>query len=214
MNKLSVVILCTNAIKGTKSLGSIGLLKLNKSKNILDYHIHNVRSCWPDAEISTIISDKDYKFIRYAKGDKDLTVVDYCLDEMSNESESFLRGINKNNINNNFLVLDISCILDKNIFKKISSYDTSQSYIIANTHVDYCSKLGCIVDIEENTVNNIFFDLPNKILKYYYICNNDVKHMLGNNVCRSKFLFENLNDLNRPINLNSIRSKKCKNIHC
>ena len=32
MNKLSVMILCTNTAKGTKSLGSIGLLKLNNKK--------------------------------------------------------------------------------------------------------------------------------------------------------------------------------------
>ena len=38
MNNLSIVILCTNIIKGTKSLGSMGLLKITNKKNLIDYY--------------------------------------------------------------------------------------------------------------------------------------------------------------------------------
>ena len=211
MKNLSVLILCTNTAKGTKSLGSIGLLK---KKNIIDYHINNIKLCWPDCNISIIARHDDIKLNKYITNEKpDINYIDYELDKMSNECESLLRGINSDNVNDNFLIIDINCLLDKNIFKKFSTYDMSKSFIIHNRDISYESKLGCIHDYKSDKIQNIFFDLPVKILKYYYICNDQLLEILKSKPTRSKFLFEILNHTNNDINMYNIKTKKCININ-
>ena len=214
MNNLSIVILCTNIIKGTKSLGSMGLLKITNKKNLIDYHVNNIKLCWPDSQIIVIGKNTDTKLAKYIENETEgVEYLSYELDDLSNECESLLRTLNKNNINNNFLFIDINCILDKSIFKKFSTYDMSKSFVVHNKHISYESKLGCISDIKNQKVQNIFFDLPLKILKYYYISNTQLLDILKNKPARSKFLFENLNETNTDINIFTINTKKCININ-
>ena len=214
MNKLSVMILCTNTAKGTKSLGSIGLLKLNNKKNIIDYHINNIKLCWPDCNITVVGRQDDIKLNRYITNEKpDIDYVDYELDDMSNECESLLRGVNSDNYHDDFFIIDVNCLLDKNIFKKFAKYDMSESFIVHNKDISYESKLGCIYDMNSYKIQNIFFDLPVKILKYYYICNAQLIEILKSKPTRSKFLFETLNHTNNHINMYNIKTKKCININ-
>lgn len=214
MKNLTAIILCTNSIKGTKSLGSIPLLKINKTKTLLDYLHNNIKSCWPDSQIKVIGKKDDLKLAKYVKQNLKGTAYDHCsIDAFSNECQGLLTGLKNHKDENNVIVFDIGCVLDKNIFKKFRDYDMSKSFVISNTYVDFESKLGCITQGADDNTQNIFFGLPNKLLMYYYIESNHAQEIIARKPARSKFLFELINEIQQDIKVHNIKTKKCININ-
>lgn len=213
MKDLSTIILCTNTVKGTKSLGSIPLLKINEKKTILTYMYNNIKNCWPNGDIICVTKQQDQRLNKHIENKySDIKCEPYVVDEWFNESQALVQTFHKYGALN-CLVLDINCVLDKNIFKKIKTYDTSKSFLIHNTHSDFKSKLGCILDNTTNKTQNIFFGLPNLLVKYYYISKLHAQAILDTNPAKSKFLFEVLNDVSKDIDVHSVKTKKCVHIN-
>ena len=214
MNNISIVILCTNTVKGTKSLGSIPLLKINEKKSMLKYMYNNIKSCWPNSDIICITKKQDQRLIKHIENKfDDIKCDSYVVDELFNESQAVVETFKKYGSFNSF-ILDINCVLDKNIFKKFQTYSSDQSFVIQNTHSDFKSKIGCIVDNKTNRTQNIFFGLPNQLLRYYYISKTNAQTIVHTNPAKSKFLFEVLNDTCKEINVHGIKTKKCIHINC
>ena len=209
-----VLVLCTNTVKGTKSLGAIPLLKINDKKTILQYLYNNIRTCWPDSKIVCSVKNQDQRLIKYIDNNFADIECDLCdVDHLFNESQALKQVFEKQPVSDT-IVLDVNCVLDKNMFKKFKDYDLSMPFMVENTYTEYKSKLGCILNKQSGSTQNIFFGLPNRLLKYYYIPQQYAHHIVESKPANSKFLFELLNSASKNININSIKTKKCININC
>ena len=214
MKEPLILVICTNTVKGTKSLGSIPLLKINNRKTILHYLHNNIKLCWPDSKIICAVKNEDQRLIKYINNNfMDIECESCDVDLLFNESQ-VLKQVFQKHSPCNTIVLDINCVLDKNIFKKFKDYNLSTPFMIENTYAEYKSKLGCVVDKHSGKTQNIFFGLPNRLLRYYYIPKHDTQTIVDSKPANSKFLFELLNSVNKDIDINSIKTKKCININC
>jgi len=188
----SFIIISSLPTKGMKTAGNIALVKHKKS-TLIERHINNIRSVYPRSEI-IVVGGFEHKKVKKAVSEyHNITYVYHSIDETSNETESLLLGLNHVK-NKNTIVFNVSCFFNKSLIKKIPR--TEKSFAIINTNKNYEGNIGAT--ISNNHIDNIFFNLPNKLTNIYYLNKEHINYAisLDSSSLKNKYLFEFMNMLN------------------
>jgi choline kinase len=183
------VILACNIDKGMKSKGSKGLIEINNNK-IFDYQINNIMLAYKNKSIS-------YEIIIITNFEKEKTEK-YIADK----ARVFGPKKNKNTIvsacelakYDNIFFIDYGCLYSTSFIKKFTK-PTNPFILISK---DKRNKLEIGVLCNKTSVENMFFDLSNKLFANIFLLNKKQKSIIINNkqLHRKNLLeFEVLNSL-------------------
>lgn len=172
MNNISYVIIACYPDKGMKSYGSKALMLFNNQR-LLDYQIANIHKSQNQKhnyEI-IIISDFDTQKISKLYSSKAHVVG-------LNNQNPIHRGI-ENATYKNILFMDYGCVFDYSILKNISTGESS-IMCVQNQKANKL-EIGCIVDTNTQTLQHMFFDLPeNKFCNIFFISSDDSTKIKNN----------------------------------
>lgn len=186
-HRLSILIIASLPMKGMKSAGNTALLEYSK-KTLIEYHINNLLSVFPNADI-VVVGGFEYKKLKKITQKYPVRFIHHDITDDMNEAYSLLYGL-KYIKYSKLLVLDVNMIIQPKIWKKIVFGKSSSVFI--NNHESYDGKLGAV--IQNGCVENIFFSLPNKLINLFYFNKKHIKLLLDfESNHRSKFIFELLN---------------------
>jgi len=186
---IKIVILSDKYQKGTKSQGCPGLLKINDSINLLQYQHHILSNSFIDAELIYLYGFDAKKLLSFLK-DSSFSRTDFIYNkDYDNYNECFSLSLIKNKIDSDILIISGYTILSQSFFK---NFDRSKSQIFIDS--TNSSKLGCIIN-NNNNIENIFYDLDNRIHSVFYLTRSDVDifSKLINIKNYNAFLFEIIN---------------------
>ncbi len=178
--------------KGMKSKGSKSLMEFNKKK-LLDYQIDQILTAH-DSKIPyeiIIISNFDtQKIIKYF-GQK-IKVINLC-----EENTNPIAKTCEIAIYGNIFFIDYGCVYSANLIKNICTQNES---LIISTKNNKISKLDIGITTDySNTVQHLFFDLPNNIkFTNMFLLDTDSKNTIKSNKSLHRFnlmYFEILNSL-------------------
>jgi CTP:phosphocholine cytidylyltransferase-like protein len=198
---MNIVILGDRYRKGNKNQGCIGLIKINKSTNLLQQQYKSIRTSFDNANIYYVYGFEYKKFGMYVQNNKyDICYIYNQHYEKLNEGFSIANIIPK--LDEGTLIIDGSNILSAKAFANFDS-EVSQVFIDKTNK----SNIGCIIN--HNVVENIFYDLNTSIHNMFYVSQKDLpilKNELMNPKTHNMFLFEIMNNcINNGVNFKATK---------
>lgn len=188
---MNFIVVGDKYLKGMKSKGCAGLIKLDKSLSIFDYQYKTIKSYFPKSVI-TYIGGFEYKKLEnfIHKNYPDVRLIANNHYEIKNDAYSL--SLIKNYIIDNTFIMFGYTILNKKILDKFDTNLGSRVFVIKN----HQTPVGCIIN--NNKIENISFDLPNHIEDLYYIAKNDISifySLVSDARYHNHFVFELLNKM-------------------
>lgn len=185
---MKIIILADKYQKGTKSQGCSGLLRFNDSINVLQHQYNILSNNFKDAEIIYVYGFDAKKLHAFIDNHIFPRMTFVYNNSYDNYNECFSLEIIKNSIDSDTLILSGYTIFNQSFFKSFNR-NCSQVFIDPNNG----TKLGCIIN--NNRIENIFYDLNNKIHSIFYISSSDVDIFNQFITIKNKnaFLFEIIN---------------------
>jgi len=198
---MNIVILGDRYKKGNKNQGCIGLIKINKSTNLLQQQYKSIRDSFNSANIYYVYGFEYKKFGLYIENNKhDICYVYNQHYEKLNEGFSIANIINT--LDEGTLIIDGSNMLSSKAFTNFDS-EVSQVFIDKTNK----SNIGCTIN--HNVVENIFYDLKIGVHNMFYIAQKDLpilKNELENSKTHNMFLFEIMNScINNGVNFKATK---------
>ena len=186
---MDVVILGDRFKKGNKTNGCVGLLPITKRINLIQYQYRVIKQNFPSAKIYYIYGFDNKKFLSFIKTNH-LPDMIYVFNE---RYDSFNEGFSLNLVNKN-MSGDTLIIADNYLalYKNFANFNREESRVFIDKTKS--SNIGCIIN--HNVVENIFYDLEEKIYNMFYVSHKDIgilKNELANITSSNMFLFEIFN---------------------
>ena len=186
---MNIIILGDKYRKGNKNQGCIGLIKINKSTNLLQQQYRSIKGSFDSANVYYVYGFEHKRFSLYIENNNyDICYVYNQHYEKLNEGFSIASIINS--LNGGALIIDGSNILSSKAFANFDS-KVSQVFIDKTNK----SNIGCTIN--HNVVENIFYDLNIGVHNMFYISQKDLpilKNELENPKTHNMFLFEIMNN--------------------
>lgn len=187
---MNFIILGDKYQKGMKSKGCVGLIKINKTQNIFENQYKIIKALYPLANIIYIHGFESKKFTNFLTKNQYSDIKHYYNDKYETNNQTFSLSFAQEFLNDDCFIMLGDNILSKNIFNKFNPKLGSQIFITNNSSND----IGCIIN--NNMIENISFDLDNRLNNLYYI-NKDAANFLASLVSNKKyhnsFIFEMIN---------------------
>jgi len=187
---MNIIILGDRYKRGKKNQGCVGLIRVNKSTNLLQQQYNSINSIFNNCNIYYIYGFEYKKFNLYIKNQKYNNInfiYNDCYDKL-NEGFSISNTIS--DLNDNTLIIDGHNLLSTKAF---TNFNPTVSQVFIDTTKQ--SNIGCIIN--SGLVENIFYDLDICIHNMFYIAKKDL-HILKNELINEKshnmFLFEIINN--------------------
>lgn len=196
---MNVIILGDKFQKRMKSKGSAGLLKIHRDYLIIKQY-KAIKKKFPNSKIIYVCGFDSKKL---------LSVLEHNFSDIKKDIQFIYNGDYDNNnygyslqLVQNYLVDDLLILfghtmIPNNLLNQIDpNKKTSQVFISNNSD----NKLGCVINHISQKIENIFYDLDNKLEEIYFITKKDsisLREMLAskNIVTKNMFVFELLNKL-------------------
>lgn len=186
---MKIIILGDKYQKGSKSQGCCGLIKFNSSSTILENQYKILKNKFPSAKIIYIYGFDNKKLLVFLQNKK-FEDIDFVYNsEYDTYNECFSLKIIKNQLDTDTLILSGYNVFSANSFNHIK-LDGSKVFIDQSS----ASKIGCTIN--DNIVENIFYDLDTKIHPIYFLDKSTsiiCKKILESNKINNAFLFEAIN---------------------
>lgn len=190
---MNIIILGDKYQKRMKSRGCVGLIKFN-NKNILTHQYKTLKTKFPNANIIYIYGFDNKRFISYMNKNL-LTYPNITLIHNSNYDKFnsvYSLSLVTNYLNQDCLVLFGDYIPKNHTFDNFKR--TNESQIFINTKIK--TKLGCVIN--NDTVENISYDLDNYLSEVYFISKNQIelfRNLISNPIYHNYFIFEIFNKM-------------------
>ena len=169
MKKLTdVIILGAKPIKGMKSLGAFSNIEIAKQKTFLDLQYQNLKKKLTIKNMWYVAGHQHSKLEKYPNNVSFLYNSNY---ESKNNGYSLSLAI-KNSTTDHVVILFNKVLFHHKIFNRLN-YDRSYIFINDNSLNEY--KLGCVIN--DSSVDNIFYNLPNKLTGIYILTGNELEFM-------------------------------------
>lgn len=187
MKKLTdVVILGAKPIRGMKSLGAFSNIKIDKQNNILDTQILNLRK---KINIKNIIYVSGFQG---SKVDTNSDIIVLENTEYNSKNNGFSLKLALPYITSEYVIILFNKILfNHKIFNRLD-YDHSSIFISDFDQNTY--NIGCVIN-GESKIENVFYNLPNKICGIYGLAKNEIDILKSININDNFFIFEIINDI-------------------
>lgn len=190
---MNIIILGDKYQKRMKSRGCVGLIKL-QNKNILYHQYKILTTKFSSSKIIYVYGFDNKRLLSYIDKNNDmyqhLTLIHNSMYDIYNNAYSL--SLAQQYLNDDLLIMFGDKIISNNTFNKFANNQCSQIFIDNNSQ----SKLGCI--IHNNRIENICYDLDNKLSEIYFISKDqviDLKKIVSNPANHNCFIFELLNKM-------------------
>lgn len=190
---MNIIILGDKYQKRMKSRGCVGLIKFN-NKNILTHQYKVLKTKFPNAHIVYVYGFDNKRFISYVNKNL-LTYPNMTLVHNSNfdkYNSVYSLSLVSNFLNQDSLILFGDYIPKNHTFHNFKKTNESQVFINTKTK----TKLGCIIN--NNSVENIAYDLDNCLSEIYFISKNQIeifKSLITSPSHYNYFIFEIFNKM-------------------
>jgi choline kinase len=193
---MNIVILGDKFQKRMKSKGCVGLFKHNNEYLIVkQYRVF--KRFFPDCKIIYVYGFEHKKLLsvlsQYPNIIKDIELV-YNIEYEQYNYGSSLRLVS-NYLSDNTILLFGDTIIDTNTLTRININDAYSQIVINDNKAN---KLGCVIN--NSKIENIFYDLNNKIEEIYFLAQKDARLLQeilnkpSQNI-KNMFVFELINNL-------------------
>jgi choline kinase len=193
---MNIIILGDKFQKRMKSKGCVGLFRSDNDYLIIkQYKV--LKKIFPQAKIIYVYGFEHKKLLitldQYPAIKTDIELIYNADYDFYNYGASL--EIAKNYLDDDTIIMFGDTIVDKNLFMKFDLKEQASQIIINNRSNN---KLGCVIN--KLKIENIFYDLDNKIEEIYLFCKQDAKimHTFLNNksqAIKNMFIFEIVNQL-------------------
>jgi CTP:phosphocholine cytidylyltransferase-like protein len=190
---MNIIILADKYLKRMKSKGCVGLIKL-QNRNIL-YHQHKILiNKFPLSKIIYVYGFDNKRLLSYLDKNNELyKQFIFVHNHMYNEyNNAYSLSLVQEYFDDDLLIMFGDKILSNSTFNKFGSSRFSQIFIDNNSQ----SKLGCVID--NNRIENICYDLDNRLSEIYFISKDqtkELKTLVSNPIFHNCFIFELMNKI-------------------
>lgn len=190
MNKVSVILLNALPDKKIKSLGNKCLIDINKSSNILDYHIRITNKIFKNPEIIVVGGYESKKLKKYIDNNyTGIKYIDHEIDGTTNIGTSIVNGL-KLMSGQDCFIWNTSFILKDDIVALLKK-ELASSFILTSS-----SNFGTGCTLLDNNIIHCYYDLDNHHpLDVMFLQKKDLDSfykLCDNRVCKL-FFFEIIN---------------------
>lgn len=191
---MNTIIIADKFQKRMKSKGCVGLIKDKKNKPLLQKQYQIIKTIFPESKIAYIYGFDNKRMDAYInKNQKSFQDTTFIYNESYGEyNTAYSLYLAKAFLQKDCLILFGDGLLSKSVFKKFDRCIGSQIFLSSDTQ----SSLGSI--IKDNIVQNIAYDLDNKLSEIYFLQNEastSLKETISTKQFNQYFLFELINKL-------------------
>lgn len=189
---MNIIIIADKFQKRMKSKGCVGLIKNNKTTLIQEQY-SVLKKTFPQAKIIYVYGFDSKRFQAFLHKHEELQDIEPIYNkyyEQYNTMHSL--SLVQTFLRNNCLIMLGDCKINKTVFNKFDINNGSQIFIDNNSS----SEIGCI--LSNNIVQNIAYDLDNKLSDIYYLTREHahcLSTMIDDNNYNNYFLFEAINKI-------------------
>lgn len=206
---MNFIILADKHIKGMKSKGGTGLVKVNSRYNLFETQHKIITKNFPDAKLIYIYGFDGKKVSQFFEEKKYSNVVPIYNEHYEKYNNTYSLSLAQRYMDKDFFILFGYSIFKKELFDSLSVNETQ---IFLNNKTK--NSIGCIIN--DDLVNHICFDLNNYIMDIYYVCKKDaplMRELSATQKYKNCFIFELLNKMiDLGINIKPV-IKNYKNIN-
>jgi CTP:phosphocholine cytidylyltransferase-like protein len=188
---MNFIILADKYIKGMKSKGGTGLVKVNSRFNLFETQHKIITKNFKNPKIIYVYGFDGKKISHFFDQRKYSNVIPIYNENYEKYNNTYSLSLAQKYIEKDFFILFGYSIFKKQIFE---NFNKSNSQIFLNNKTK--NHIGCIVDNEN--VNHICFDINNYIMDIYYISKADaplMKELCTTPRYKNYFIFELLNKM-------------------
>lgn len=179
--------------KRMKSKGCVALIKINKNKTILEYQYIIIKKNFPEANIIYVYGFDHKRLDSFVHKNQNMLDISFIYNQnYETYNTTYSLNVCQNFLNDDCFVMFGENMLKNKIFNKFNVNDGSQIFI----NNDSSGSLGCIIN--DKKVENIAYDLHNKLSEIYFLKKNDtlaLSDLISTSLYNKYFLFEMLNKL-------------------
>lgn len=179
-----IIIIGAKPIKGMKSLGAFSNIKIDKKHSILDCQLYNLKK---KININNVIYVGGFQSTKIHRND----IIVVSNNEYENKNNSMSLKIGLNYLSADYLFIIFNKILFNH--KVFNRFDYSSSYVFINDNELNNYNIGCT--IHDNKIENLFYNLPNKICGMYALAKKELDILKNINITDNLFIFEIINNI-------------------
>lgn len=188
---MNFIILADKYIKGMKSKGGTGLVKVNSRYNLFETQHKIITKNFKNSKIIYVYGFDGKKMAHFFDKKKYSNVIPIYNENYEKYNNTYSLSLAQKYMDKDFFVLFGYSIFKKEIFQ---NFNKTYSQIFVNNKTK--NHIGCVIN--ENSVNHICFDLTNYIMDIYYISKKDsplMKELTTISKYKNCFIFEILNKM-------------------
>lgn len=188
---MNFIILADRYIKGMKSKGGTGLVKVNSRYNLFETQYKIITKNFKNAKIIYVYGFDSKKIAHFFDKKKYTNVIPVLNENYEKYNNTYSLSLAKKYMDKDFFVLFGYSIFKKEIFQDFTQNHT-QVFVNNKTK----NHIGCVINDE--TVNHICFDLTNYLMDIYYVSKKDsplMKELSTTPKYKNCFIFELLNKM-------------------
>ena len=193
---IDALILIPEITKGMKSIGSKSLLKIRKTKHIIDHQIEQIQSISKKIRIhiATGFDNEKIKKIVSKYNNPNINILHNADYETTNYGRSVELLINNLQEDSNGLFILCSGVLfKKNTFHHTCLKNNSKIFLLNNTKSNF--NIGCTIG---DKIEYMFYDLPEPWAECAFLNSEAIgrlKNLATSKTIKQMYVFEILNDL-------------------
>lgn len=177
--------------KSMRAMSNKALVRVHKDI-FINHQIKNILKINKRAKVIVLCAFEHKKIMDQCIKHNRVKYIHHKYDEYSNIGESMKCIMDNIPDNEDVHVVNLPMVVDPNIFKNIKP---NKSSVIINKSNKFQSKIGCTINLN-NTIEFIFYDLPNKTCEYLFISKSDIiafKDLVKTHIKNNMYLFEIIN---------------------
>lgn len=190
---MNIIILGDKYQKRMKSRGCVGLIKL-QNKNMLHHQCKILINKFPLAKIIYVYGFDNKRLLSYLDKNNELYkqlifIHNNMYDQYNN---AYSLSLVKEYLDDDILIMFGDKVITNSTFNRFTYSKFSQIFIDNNPQ----SKLGCV--IHNNRIENICYDLDNRLSEIYFISKDqtkELKTLVSNPTLHNCFIFELMNKM-------------------
>lgn len=195
---IDALILIPEITKGMKSIGSKSLLKIRKTKHIIDHQIEQIQSISKKIRIHVATgfdNEKIKKIVaKYNNTTSNINIIhneDYETTNYGRSVELLINNLKEDS--NGLFILCSGVLFKKNTFHHTCLKNNSKIFLLNNTKSNF--NIGCTV---EEKIEYMFYDLPEPWAECVFLNQEAIdklKNLVASKTIKQMYVFEILNDL-------------------
>jgi choline kinase len=183
----NIIIIGAKPIKGMKSLGATSNIPIHKKKSILDLQLQNLDRRFTCDNI-IYISGYMGGCVQHSNSKYNISYIENSQYDVKNNGYSLKLALDRLYKHSSTLILFSKVLFNYHIFDALKRQKKSSIFIDNSKKNLY--RIGCNINYDCNTINNLFYGLDNKLCGIYFLAGKEHNMLL--NILEKKHNIDNL----------------------